>query len=122
MSRLAEFRQLEQQLAAQLAELEALKGSSELQKEIQFETELRALLADYGYSLRDIINILDPQASRRAAAPVAVNKAPRKAREVKQYKNPHNGEMIETKGGNHKLLKEWKAEYGGDTVETWLTR
>lgn len=30
MSRLAEFRQLEQQLAAQLAELEVLKGSSEL--------------------------------------------------------------------------------------------
>jgi cupin superfamily acireductone dioxygenase involved in methionine salvage len=121
MSRLAEFRQLEQQLAAQLAELEALKGSSELQKEIQFETKLRALLADYGYSLRDIINILDPQASRRAAAPVAVNKAPRKAREVKQYKNPHNGEMIETKGGNHKLLKVWKAEYGSDEVESWLS-
>lgn len=121
MSRLAEFRQLEQQLAAQLAELEALKGSSELQKEIQFETKLRGLMADYGYSLRDIINILDPQASRRAAAPVAVEKAPRKAREVKQYKNPHNGEMIETKGGNHKLLKVWKAEYGSDEVESWLS-
>ncbi|MDH4847932.1 transcriptional regulator [Pseudomonas sp. BN605] len=122
MSRLAEFRQLEQQLAAQLAELEALKGSSELQKEIQFETKLRALLADYGYSLRDIINILDPQAGRRAAAPVAAEKAPRRARQVKQYKNPHNGEVIETKGGNHKLLKEWKAEYGNETVETWLAR
>lgn len=36
MSRLAQFRQLEQQLAAQLAELEAIKDSSELQKEIQF--------------------------------------------------------------------------------------
>lgn len=47
MSRLAEFRQLEQQLAAQLAELEALKGSSELQKEILFETKLRDLLAEY---------------------------------------------------------------------------
>ena len=33
MSRLAEFRKLEQTLAAQLAELEAMKGSSELQKE-----------------------------------------------------------------------------------------
>jgi len=54
MSRLAEFRQLEQQLAAQLAELEALKGSSELQKEIQFETKLRALLVEYGCSLRDV--------------------------------------------------------------------
>ncbi|MBF8700294.1 histone-like nucleoid-structuring protein, MvaT/MvaU family [Pseudomonas putida] len=120
MSRLAEFRQLEQQLAAQLAELEALKGSSELQKEIEFETKLRDLLASYGFSLRDIINILDPQANRRAAAP-AVEKTPRRARQVKQYKNPHNGEIIETKGGNHRLLKEWKAEYGADVVESWLS-
>jgi DNA repair exonuclease SbcCD ATPase subunit len=122
MSRLAEFRQLEQQLAAQLAELEALKGSSELQKEIQFETKLRDLLADYGYSLRDIINILDPQANRRAAAPAVAEKSPRRARQVKQYKNPNNGEIIETKGGNHKLLKEWKAQYGGDVVEGWLAQ
>jgi cupin superfamily acireductone dioxygenase involved in methionine salvage len=122
MSRLAEFRQLEQQLAAQLAELEALKGSSELQAEIQFETKLRDLLAEYGYSLRDIINILDPQVNRRAAAPAAAEKAPRRARQVKQYKNPHNGEIIETKGGNHKLLKEWKAEYGSDVVEGWLAQ
>lgn len=121
MSRLAEFRLLEQKLAAQLAELEALKGSSELQAEIQFETKLRGLLAEYGYSLRDVINILDPQANRRAAAPAAAEKAPRRARQVKQYKNPHNGEIIETKGGNHKLLKEWKAQYGGDTVESWLS-
>ncbi|WP_070094289.1 histone-like nucleoid-structuring protein, MvaT/MvaU family [Pseudomonas monteilii] len=122
MSRLAEFRKLEQTLAAQLAELEAMKGSAELQAEIEFETKLRDLLSKYGYSLRDIINILDPQANRRAAAPTAAEKAPRRARQVKQYKNPHNGEIIETKGGNHKLLKEWKAQYGGDEVESWLTR
>lgn len=122
MSRLAEFRKLEQTLAAQLAELEAMKGSTELQAEIEFETKLRALLADYGYSLRDIINILDPQANRPAAAPAAAEKAPRRARQVKQYKNPHNGEIIETKGGNHKLLKEWKTEYGSDVVEGWLAQ
>ncbi|MNM34860.1 hypothetical protein D3C81_455200 [compost metagenome] len=121
MSRLAEFRQLEQQLAAQLAELEALKGSSELQKEIQFETKLRDLLAEYGFSLRDVINLLDPQAGRRAA-PATAEKSPRRARQVKQYKNPHNGEIIETKGGNHKLLKEWRAQYGAEEVEGWLAR
>ncbi|QOE09617.1 DNA binding protein [Pseudomonas asiatica] len=120
MSRLAEFRQLEKQLAAQLAELEALKGSSELQAEIQFETKLRGLLAEYGYSLRDIINILNPQAGRRVAAPAAIEKAPRRERKVKEYKNPHNGEIIETKGGNHKLLKEWKSKYGSEEVEGWL--
>ncbi|HDS1776888.1 TPA: DNA binding protein [Pseudomonas putida] len=122
MSRLAEFRQLEQKLAAQLAELEALKGSSELQKEIEFETKLRDMLATYGYSLRDVINILDPQSSRRFAAPAGDERAPRRARQVKQFKNPYNGEIIETKGGNHKLLKEWKAEYGADEVKNWVAR
>ena len=122
MSRLAEFRQLEQRLAQQLAELEALKGSSELQKEIEFETKLRDLLAEYGFNLRNVISVLDPQANRRAAAPAATEKAPRRTRQVKQYKNPHNGEIIETKGGNHKLLKEWKSQYGADEVEGWLAQ
>ena len=69
MSKLAEFRALEQQLAAQLAELEALKNDGGLKKEIEFENKLRALMAEYGVSLNGVINILDPQASRRA--PVA---------------------------------------------------
>ncbi|MDD2005075.1 histone-like nucleoid-structuring protein, MvaT/MvaU family [Pseudomonas putida] len=122
MSRLAEFRQLEQQLAAQLAELEALKNDSGLKKEIEFESKLRDLLAEYGYSLRHIVAILDPQAANRRSAPVAVEKAPRRERQVKQYKNPHNGEVIETKGGNHRLLKEWKAKWGADEVESWLAK
>ncbi|MBK5006174.1 DNA binding protein [Pseudomonas sp. S60] len=122
MSRLAEFRQLEQKLASQLAELEAMKGSPELQKEIEFETKLRNLLAKYEYSLRDIVNLLDPQAGQHKAAPAAGQKAPRRARQVKQYKNPHTGEVIETKGGNHTKLKSWKAEYGADEVENWLAR
>lgn len=90
-------------------------------KEIEFETKLRALLAKYGYSLKDVINLLDPQAGRRA--PTAESKAgSRKPRQLKVYKNPHTGEVVETKGGNHKTLKEWKAKYGSDKVESWLTK
>lgn len=62
MSRLAEFRLLEQQLAAQLAELEALKNDSALKQEMEFETKLRSLLNEYGYGLRQVVLILDPQA------------------------------------------------------------
>jgi NAD(P)-dependent dehydrogenase (short-subunit alcohol dehydrogenase family) len=29
----------------------------------------------------------------------------------KVYKNPRTGEVVETKGGNHNQLKEWKAEH-----------
>lgn len=123
MSRLAEFRKLEQQLAAQLAELETLKNDDGLKKEIEFETKLRDLLAKHGYSLRDVINILDPQAgSRKGAAVAADTKGTRKPRSVKVYKNPHSGEVVETKGGNHKTLKAWKAEHGSDVVESWLAQ
>ncbi|MBH3459181.1 MULTISPECIES: histone-like nucleoid-structuring protein, MvaT/MvaU family [Pseudomonas putida group] len=118
MSRLAEYRRLEQQLAAQLAELEALKGDDGLKKEMEFENKLRTLLGEYGFSLRDVINILDPKAnSRQAAAPEPAST--RKPREVKTYKNPHTGEVIQTKGGNHTVLKSWKSEHGAETVESW---
>ncbi|NKF28144.1 DNA binding protein [Pseudomonas sp. BGM005] len=123
MSRLAEFRKLEQQLAEQLAELESMKSDSGLKKEMEFESKLRALLGEYGFSLKNIISILDPEAGRRSSAPIAVPVKPaRKARDVKIYKNPNSGELIQTKGGNHRQLKEWKVEFGADVVESWRTQ
>jgi hypothetical protein len=68
-----------------------------------------------------VINLLDPQAGRRAPA-VESKAGTRKARQVKVYKNPHSGEIIETKGGNHKGLKEWKSEHGSATAESWLSK
>ncbi len=121
MSKLAEYRQLERHLAEQLKALEALKDDADLKKEIEFETKLRDLLAKYGYSLKDVVNLLDPRVGRREPA-VQSNSGPRKARQVKTYKNPHTGEVIETKGGNHRGLKDWKAEHGSETVESWLTK
>lgn len=121
MSKLAEYRQLEKHLAEQLQALEALKGNDGLKKEIEFETKLRKLLDQYGFSLKHIINLLDPQTTTRhqSAAPAV---SIRKPRELKVYKNPNTGEVIETKGGNHKALKEWKAKHGADTVEGWLKK
>lgn len=121
MSKLAEYRQLEKHLAQQLQALEALKGDAGLKKEIEFETKLRDLLAKYSYSLKDVINLLDPQTTRRAPAGESKGGS-RRARQVKIYKNPHTGETVETKGGNHKTLKEWKSEHGSDTVESWLKK
>lgn len=125
MSRLAEFRKLEQDLAAQLAALESMKSDSGLQAEMEFESKLRGLLAEYGYSLRDVVSLLDPTAAKRgksAGLAAPAEKGTRKARELKVYKNPHSGEIVETKGGNHKLLKAWKSEHGSDVVESWLSK
>jgi hypothetical protein len=121
MSKLAEYRQLEKHLAEQLQALEALKSDDGLKKEIEFETKLRKLLEQYGFSLKHILNILEPQTiARRPNAAQVVST--RKPRELKVYKNPNTGEVIETKGGNHKALKEWKAEHGTDVVEGWLKK
>lgn len=120
MSKLAEYRQLEKHLAEQLQALETMKSDGALKKEIEFETKLRELLNHYGFSLKHIINLLDPQSTKRAPGPAAASK--RKPRELKVYKNPHTGEVVETKGGNHKTLKEWKSKYGADKIESWLNK
>lgn len=121
MSKLAEYRQLEKHLAEQLKALEVLKGDDGLKKEIEFETNLRKLLDQYGFSLKHIINLLDPQSAKRTQA-TAATPGTRKPRQLKTYKNLHTGEVVETRGGNHKTLKEWKAEHGADVVEGWLKK
>lgn len=124
MSKAAEYRALERQIAEQLQALETLKGSAALQSELEFEDKLRKLLGEYGYSLRNIIAILDPQASKpsglTAAGKVDGRKGQRAPRAIKRYVNPHTNEFVETKGGNHSILKAWKAEHGAAEVESWL--
>ena len=117
MSKLAEFKALEAQLAEQLKQLDTLKNDEGLKREIEFERKLRTLMAEYGMSLRGIINLLDPQPVYRVEQKATKN---RRERQVKLYKNPHTGEVVQTKGGNHKVLKAWKAEVGADVVEGWL--
>lgn len=117
MSRLAEFRAAEKALQEQLAQLETLKNDAGLKKEIEFEEKLQSLMKTYGKSLYDVTSILAPQKmqSTLKGAPKQ-----RRARIVKVYQNPHTGEQIETKGGNHRGLKTWKEQYGAATVDSWL--
>ncbi|MBB3104595.1 histone-like nucleoid-structuring protein, MvaT/MvaU family [Azomonas macrocytogenes] len=121
MSRLAEFRALEEKLRAQLQELEDMKSNASLQREIEFENKLHDLMAEYDQNLQGVIAILDPnlhqpQQSSKQAKPVSS----RKERSLKRYKHPETGEIVETKGGNHKVLKQWKSEYGPQAVESWV--
>jgi hypothetical protein len=122
MSRLAEFRAAEKALQEQLAQLEVMKNDAGLKREIEFEQKLLDMMNHYDKSLRDIVALLEPSksSSSRAAAPAAPKS--RRARVVKVYENPETGELIETKGGNHRGLRAWKDQYGADTVEAWVRR
>ncbi|WP_426160370.1 histone-like nucleoid-structuring protein MvaT [Pseudomonas sp. TSRC2-2] len=122
MSLINEYRATEEAIKELQGRLESLKTNDGLQKEIEFETKLKTLMGEYSKSLRDVIALLDPKAVTKGAAPTTKSGNLRAARKVKQYKNPHNGEVIEIKGGNHKGLKEWKKTYGSDTVECWVSK
>lgn len=118
MSRLTEFRAAEEELRRQLAALDALKEDAALQKELEFESALKALMAEYEITEDQVIQILDPE-YRPASTIQAEEKKTRKKREARIYKNPHDDSLVETKGGNHKVLKAWKAKWGSDVVESW---
>ncbi|HHJ1395426.1 TPA: histone-like nucleoid-structuring protein MvaT [Pseudomonas aeruginosa] len=110
MSLINEYRATEEAIKELQERLKSLEQDDKLKKELEFEEKLRTLMGTYQKSLRDVISLLDPDA-----------KIGKRARKVKQYKNPHTGEVIETKGGNHKTLKEWKAKWGPEAVESWAT-
>jgi len=121
MSLINEYRATEEAIKELQERLKNLSQDDKLQKELEFEGKLLKLMGEYQKSLRDLIALLDPEAKFNKTARNAKPAVSKRTRRVKQYKNPNTGEVIETKGGNHKTLKEWKAKWGGDVVEGWVT-
>lgn len=111
MSKLQELNALDAELARINALRERLLTSSELKAEVEFQGKVKALLAEYGKSYKDVLKIFGSEAT----AP-----GKRAERQVKVFKNPHTGEVVETRGGNHKTLKEWKGKWGAEAVNGWL--
>src|SRR5690554_6674824 len=107
MSMLQQYRQIEHSIRELSEKLKSLSNDEKLKKEIEFEKKLAALMEQYGKSVKDVIAIIDPD--NKISAPVRTTSAPAKrARRVKQYKNPHTGEVIKTKGGNQRNSRRGK--------------
>lgn len=120
MSLLSEYTKKEQLLKQLSEELKALEGDQRLKNELEFKSKLEELMTEYGKKARDVIDLLSPNDSLSASQSSATNG--RRKRKLKTYKNPKTGEVIETRGGNHKALKAWKNQHGADTVESWVVR
>ena len=122
MSLLNEYRTLERELERHQATLERLKDDPVLQKELAFEGELRDLMASYEKDLADVMSILEPGGVLKPVAKSLGGKPARAPRTVKVYRNPLTGEIVESKGGNNKLLSAWKARFGASEVESWVQK
>lgn len=120
MSLINEYKSTEAAIKELEARLAAMKpGVAPI---IEIVDLVKSECADKQIALRDIALALCPELANRSAKAAVTDKQTRKERTVKVYKNPHNGEVVETKGGNHKTLKEWKLKWGGDVVEGWLQK
>lgn len=114
MSMLAEYREIERQLQELRQRHESLQNSEELKRDLQFADELSTLVKEYGKTTAQVVQIIAPELlADKPSAPA------RRQRATKVYTNPHTGQVIETKGGNHKGLRAWKDEHGADVVESW---
>lgn len=107
------------QLMEQLAEeLEKLEQDQALKSELDFENEVRDLMKKYDKSPKDVLQILsaiDPS----IAGAKGDTTGTRAKRPMKTYKNPHTGEVVKTRGGNHKTLNEWREKWGKEAVQSW---
>ena len=111
---------IEKQLAQLERELKNIENSAAFKKENAVKRALASLMKKHGCSKNDLITLLQGDES----APVKRGKKPattaRKPRKLKVFKNPETGETVETRGGNHKVLKAWKAQYNLETIDHWL--
>lgn len=63
MSLITKYTSTEESVRDLQASLESLKDDTKLKAELEFESKLKSLLAEYSKSLRDVISILDPQST-----------------------------------------------------------
>ena len=111
---------LEQKRAQIEKELKNIERSAEFKKESAIGKSLNSLMKRHGCSKNDLISILQSAPGRQAKRAVVRTNETRKLRKLKIFKNPHTGETVETRGGNHKVLKAWKSEYNLINIEEWL--
>lgn len=115
-------------LKSQLTKLEETPG---LAKDRAFTEEFINLKERYNFSASDVLRLIKPglaftdisSAGRVHEALQAISKdAPATkstAKSMRRYRNPHTGEVVDTRGSNHNRLKAWKEAYGADTVTSW---
>lgn len=119
MAKINDYYQKKQLMEKLSEELQQLEQDQSLKHELEFEQKVRDLMKKYDKSPKDVLQVLgaiDPSIGN-GKADTATSSRPK--RPMKTYKNPHTGETVQTRGGNHKTLNEWRDKYGKEAVQSW---
>jgi hypothetical protein len=112
--------QMEAALAKLKKEIENLEKSESYKREQSLIRGVEKLLSKFGKTKAELVEFLSDGTASYAAAKKATSKSTRKQRKLKIYNNPLTNQTIETRGGNHKVLKSWKAQYPAQNIEEWI--
>ena len=117
MANINDYYQKKQLLEKLSEELNKMEQDQALKSDLEFENKVKGLMDEYNKTPKDVLQILgaiDPSvAGSKAEA------GTRAKRPLKTYKNPHTGEVVKTRGGNHKTLNDWRQKYGKEAVQGW---
>ncbi|MDC0664181.1 histone-like nucleoid-structuring protein, MvaT/MvaU family [Marinobacter sp. SS21] len=119
MAKINDYYQKKQLMEKLTEELRQLEQDQALKSELEFEDKVRALMKEYDKSPKDVLQVLSAIDPSVAGAKVEAATGSRAKRPLKTYKNPHTGEVVKTRGGNHKTLNEWREQYGKEAVQSW---
>ena len=117
MAKINDYYQKKQLMEKLANELEKLEQDNALKAELEFENKVRDLMKKYDKAPNDVLQILKAIDPSIGALPSTETGRPKRA--LKVYKNPHTGEVVKTRGGNHKTLKLWREQYGKEAVQGW---
>jgi len=112
--------QMEASLVKLKKEIGLLEKSEPYKKEQALIKAVTKLLAKHGKTKSELILFLNDEAKNLKKKRIIKTKSGRKQRKLKIYKNPVTEEIIETRGGNHRALKAWRAEYPTKNIEAWV--
>ena len=111
---------IEEKMAQLEKELKSIETSAAFKKENAVKRALSNLMKKHACSKNELITLLQSD----EASPVKRGKkslpTKRKPRKLKVFQNPATGESVETRGGNHKVLKAWKVQYNLENINDWL--
>lgn len=137
-------RNLMERLSKELQELEDTEG---LKRKLGIEFGIKELLRQYELEPQDLLEIvvalypdsvviggdLEPEEPRvkevapagpanpvdKGDVPAERPKKPVTPRRLKRYTNPLTGDVVETRGSNHRTLNAWRQRYGAEAVDSW---
>lgn len=103
-------------------ELQDLEESKELAREFEMIEKIKSIMTDYEVSasyLDGLLRQIDPSLEKQKGGGSQRTGKTGAKRRLMRFENPHTGEVVETRGGNHATLRQWRAEYGKDEVNSW---